>query len=120
MNRPAALVLLFLLPALVHGAGRKPPEKTEEEVQSEAEKMQQFNFYLDQGLSAYINEQDFDIAIRNFEAALEIKPKDPTARKALRLAKEKAEKSPVKPVYKEPEAPVPPAVQVEPEVVPST
>lgn len=108
MNRSASLRLLFFLAALtaasqtgfVSGAGRKPP--LAEETQEYEEREQKFNFYLDQGLSAYINEQNYEIAIRNFEAALVLKPKDPTARKSLRLAREKAGNRPLKPLIREP------------------
>lgn len=100
MNRSASLFFLFHIAALtlaaaqpgfVAGAGRKPP--TAEETPEYEEKERKFNFYLDQGLSAYINEQNYELAIRNFEAALVFKPKDPTARKGLRLAREKTKSS---------------------------
>ncbi|OGR84114.1 MAG: hypothetical protein A2636_00320 [Elusimicrobia bacterium RIFCSPHIGHO2_01_FULL_64_10] len=46
---------------------------------------------LDQGLSYFVNEQDYAKAAECFQKALDINPKDPVARKSLRLAREKLE-----------------------------
>ena len=64
------------------------------EILNDLEKELQFNFYLDQGLLAYINEKNYELAIRNFDAALALKPQDINARKAKRLTLEKSKINP--------------------------
>ena len=90
-------VLLFSIIALIlaaqPGLGSEVDTKlsaARKVMLDDLEKERQFNFYMDQGLSAYINEQNYEFAVRNFEAALAIKPKDINARKAKRLALEKS------------------------------
>lgn len=65
---------------LPRGQAGKPEERDRE-----------FKKFLDEGLNRFVNEKDYVKAVESFENALKIKPRDPTARKAFRLAKDKAD-----------------------------
>ena len=80
-------------------AGRKPPLDP-------YANHREFDQLMDQGLQAFMNQKNYWVAAQKFEAAVKLMPKDITARKALRLARNKLKTLPPEP------APVPVPVAV--------
>ncbi len=76
----------FCFASPAHPADPSPPYVEEDH---------EFFHYLDHGLSYLINEKNYEAAVASFESALKIRPKDPAARKGLRLAKTKLKQLPL-------------------------
>ncbi len=85
----AALIFLAVL-GFASPASPLSREDRAEQIRIDTE----FNFFLDEGLSHMINGKNYPSALESFEKALEIKPNDPSAKKALRLARSKMKNPP--------------------------
>ena len=82
-NALFVLLLLFSCIPCPPSFGAEPSYESEEQDL-------EFKRLLDEGLNYFVNEKDYAKAIECFEKALVVKPRDPTARKALRLARDSA------------------------------
>ena len=97
MMRLATLLILFTFSSLFSCILCPAVSAAQAPALTSEEKEQEFKRLLDEGLDDFVNKKDYGKAIRAFQAALKLKPRDPTVKKALRMARKKAKEVPPPP-----------------------